>query len=128
LRDPEDELQAAGLQDGDTITAVRVEPKAATERAFALWCPECHGIELRAYGHRDDGGDSSGVQATQRAFAAILANRSVVTWGNPECGGESSGVQDRIKNVQQVQATDRAFVASLPCMGWLCLFQVSQGT
>ena len=138
MRDPEDELQAAGLQDGDTITAVRVEPKAATERAFALWCPECHGIELRAYGHRDDGGDSSGVQdqlrnvqqiqATQRAFAAILANISVVTWGNPECGGESSGVQDRIKNVQQVQATDRAFVASLPCMGWLCLFQVSQGT
>ena len=50
MRDPKDE-QAAGLQDGDTITAVRVEPKAATERAFALWCP-FHVMELNS-GHTD---------------------------------------------------------------------------
>ena len=61
LTDPEDELQAAGLQDGDSrITAVRVKV-AATEGAFALWCPECHGLDLPAWRHPDDGGDSSAV-------------------------------------------------------------------
>ena len=48
------------------------------------------------------GGDSSEVQdqlkgvqqvqATEQAFAAILANGSVVTWGDPEYGGDSSPV------------------------------------
>eukprot|EP00438_Fugacium_kawagutii_P017462 Skav220231 [mRNA] locus=scaffold2170:10583:10870:+ [translate_table: standard] len=38
--DPEETLQAAGVQDGDHITAVSLQVKvAATERAFALWCP-----------------------------------------------------------------------------------------
>ena len=56
-----------------------------------------------------DGGDSSAVQdllrnvqqvqATDRAFAAILADGSVVTWGNPGHGGDSSAVQDRIAHL-----------------------------
>ena len=44
------------------------------------------------------------VQATSRAFAAILAAGSVVTWGDPFAGGDSSAVQNQLKNVQQVQA------------------------
>ena len=36
------------------------------------------------------------------AFAAILANGSVVTWGGPEGGGDSRAVQDRLRNVQQI--------------------------
>ena len=35
------------------------------------------------------------------AFAAILADGSVVTWGLPYSGGDSSGVQDQLKGVQQ---------------------------
>ena len=53
------------------------------------------------------------VQASFGAFAAILGDGSVVTWGDPEYGGDSSRVQDRLKNVQQVQATDWAFAAIL---------------
>jgi hypothetical protein len=51
------------------------------------------------------GGDSSEVQyqlkgvqqlqATDLAFAAILAGGSVVTWGYPGYGGDSSEVQDQ---------------------------------
>ena len=44
--------------------------------------------------------------AKKGAFAAILGDGSVVTWGDADCGGDSSGVQDQLKNVQQVQATE----------------------
>jgi alpha-tubulin suppressor-like RCC1 family protein len=53
------------------------------------------------------------IQATSDAFAAILADGSVVTWGNPDNGGDCSAVQDQLRNVQQIQATDFAFVAIL---------------
>ena len=69
------------------------------------------------------GGDSSGVQAklrcvqqiqaTERAFAAILEDGSVVTWGDPEFGGDSSAVEAQLKSAQQIQATERAFAAIL---------------
>ena len=59
------------------------------------------------------GGDSSEVQdqlkgvqqlqATGSAFAAMLADGSVVTWGSPDSGGDSSEVQDQLKGVQQLQ-------------------------
>ena len=39
------------------------------------------------------------------AFAAILADGLVVTWGDPGYGGDSSEVQDQLKGVQQIQAT-----------------------
>ena len=38
---------------------------------------------------------------------------SVVTWGFPYSGGDSSEVQDQLKGVQQVQATSEAFAAIL---------------
>ena len=37
----------------------------------------------------------------------------VVTWGDPDDGGDSSEVQDLLKGVQQVQATTGAFAAIL---------------
>ena len=49
----------------------------------------------------------------QTAFAAILADRTVVTWGDAECGGDSSRVQDQLRNVEQICGTDSAFAAIL---------------
>ena len=45
------------------------------------------------------------------AFAAILADGSVVTWGDQ--WGDSSAVQDQLRGVQQIQATAGAFSAIL---------------
>ena len=69
------------------------------------------------------GGDSSAVQdqlrgvqhiqATFGAFAASLADGSVVTWGDQRFGGDSSTVQDQLRGVQQIQATPHAFAAIL---------------
>ncbi|CAE7880960.1 unnamed protein product, partial [Symbiodinium microadriaticum] len=50
------------------------------------------------------------------AFAAILGDGSVVTWGGAACGGDSSGssaVLDQLKNVQQIQASSGTFAAVL---------------
>ena len=53
------------------------------------------------------------VQATTFAFAAMSENGSVVTWGNGNCGGDSSAVQHQIKSVRQVHASHFAFAAIL---------------
>ena len=53
------------------------------------------------------------VQASAHAFAAILSDGSVVTWGDQLSGGDSSAVQVQLKDVQQIQASDGAFAAIL---------------
>ena len=47
------------------------------------------------------------------AFAAILADGSLVSWGDADCRGDSSAVREQLQNVQQIQATERAFAAIL---------------
>ena len=120
LADPNQFLQAAGLKEGDHLTAIVQQAKmAATDGAFAIWC---HGGDrIVTWGRSRSGGDSFAVQDQLRnvqqvhatswgAFAAILADGSVVTWGR---GGDSSAVQDQLRNVQQVHATSFAFAAIL---------------
>ena len=45
------------------------------------------------------------IQATHRAFAAILEDGSVVTWSLADYGGDSLAIRDELKGVQQIQAT-----------------------
>eukprot|EP00435_Cladocopium_sp_Y103_P046100 s1451_g13.t1 len=54
------------------------------------------------------------IASTQFAFAlwCVGADR-VVIWGDPEDGGDSSGVQDQLRNVQQLCGTGCAFAAIL---------------
>ena len=71
------------------------------------------------WGNPNEGGDSSRVQdqlrnvqqicGTDSAFAAILADGTVVTWGAAECGGDSSSVQDRFRHVQRICGTYSIF-------------------
>ena len=53
------------------------------------------------------------IQASRQAFAAILTDGSVVTWGSQLCGGDSGAVQDQLKGVQHIQASRQAFAAIL---------------
>ena len=41
------------------------------------------------------------IQTSGFAFAAIMVDGSVVTWGNANNGGDSSAVQDQLRCVQQ---------------------------
>ena len=54
-------------------------------------------------------------QTTDGAFAAILADGSVVTWGDHDAGGDSSQVQEQLVGIQQIQATQCAFAV----VAWL---------
>ena len=59
-----------------------------------------------AWGDPDKGGDCSAVQdllrnvqqiqASSGAFAAILADGSVIPWGHPNYGGDHSAGQDQL--------------------------------
>eukprot|EP00439_Symbiodinium_sp_Y106_P047255 s326_g6.t1 len=53
------------------------------------------------------------VRATRSAFAGILGDGSIVTWGDASHGGDCSAVQGQLNNVQQIQASTRAFAAIL---------------
>ena len=61
------------------------------------------------------GGKSSDfkIRASPHAFAAILSDGSGVTWGAAWVGGDSSAVQEQLKNVQQIPSTGYAFAAIL---------------
>ena len=52
--------------------------------------------------------------ATRSTFALWCSNgNGLVTWGSPRHGGNSSRVQEKLRSVQQVQATECAFAAIL---------------
>ena len=51
--------------------------------------------------------------ASGSAFAAILGDGSVVAWCRADRGGDSSAVQDQLRDVQQIQASFGAFAAIL---------------
>ena len=53
------------------------------------------------------------IVATLRAFALWCPGEKVVTWGNRNFGGDSSRVQEKLKNVQEIYATQAAFAAIL---------------
>eukprot|EP00435_Cladocopium_sp_Y103_P039060 s1822_g10.t1 len=51
------------------------------------------------------------IEATHYSFAAVLADRSVVTWGDRRSGGDSRRVQHQLRNVWKIHATHFAFTA-----------------
>ena len=58
------------------------------------------------------------IQSAKQAFAAILADGPVVTWGDARFGGDSSAVQDQLKHVQHIQSSPTAF-AAIPADGFV---------
>eukprot|EP00434_Breviolum_minutum_P033555 symbB.v1.2.029692.t1/scaffold3283.1/size59811/3 len=120
LVDFEQTLEEAEIEDGECLTALVLQPQlAATNSDFALWC---HGDSaIVTWGDACSGGDKvqdqlrgvQQIQATHYAFAAILEDGSVVTWGVPHSGSCSSAVQDQLKGVQKIQAANYAFAAIL---------------
>ena len=53
------------------------------------------------------------IRGGSAAFAAILGDGTVATWGDARSGGDSNAMQAQMKTVQQIQATWAAFAAIL---------------
>ena len=51
------------------------------------------------------------IQSNDFAFAALLADGSVVSWGTYTHGGDSEDIQDQLKNIQFIAKTAMAFCA-----------------
>eukprot|EP00913_Durusdinium_trenchii_P015738 g14790.t1 len=57
------------------------------------------------------------IRASGGAFAALLTDGSVSTWGNPTFGADCSAVQAQLKQVQHLTSSHRAFAALLASGG-----------
>ena len=53
-----------------------------------------------------------------KCFAAILGDESVVTWGDAHSGGDSSSVQDQLKNMQQIEGAFAAILGDGSFVTW----------
>ena len=53
------------------------------------------------------------IYSTVGAFAAKLADGSIVTWGSASCGGDSNSVQAQLQGVDTIYSTGGAFVTRL---------------
>eukprot|EP00435_Cladocopium_sp_Y103_P048103 s1288_g14.t1 len=137
-------LDAARITNGCTLTALALRVEiAATGAPFAAWragddrvitwgdwqfnvvvvAPQCSTC-CAAFGHQHLGGDSSRVHAElrdvrflssdEKAFAAVLGERSVVTWGLDADGGDSSAARHPLDGkVTHIAATRSACAALL---------------
>ena len=115
LLDPTNSLALSGLQDGDSLIAVALQPRiAATRHGFAAWFVGVGRVVTSDSSRvQDQLKDVQQIYSTERAFAAVLADGNVVTWGQPGYGGDSSGVQDQLKNVQEICGSQSSFAAVL---------------
>ena len=97
-----DSFHAAGVQEGEHLTAVvrKLRYYISHSICFVVLRRQSSGY----LGNPDHGGDCSvedqlrnvqQIQATDYAFAAILADGSMVAWGDPDRGGDCSAVTDQ---------------------------------
>ena len=138
ILDASSTIKDTELQNGDSLTfqtrGIQIQRcGGAFAGAFAAILGDG---SVQTWGDAAFGGNSSAVQAQLKdvleiqasgaafcsgpydgifggAFAAILGDRSVVTWGLAVAGGDSSAVQHQLKDVQLVQGSERAFAALL---------------
>ncbi|CAE7233868.1 HERC1 [Symbiodinium natans] len=113
--DPEYGGDCAAVQD----RLQNVQQLAATDKSFAAVLSD---NSIVTWGSLPD--DTNEVPAmlsqqvksmcsTGGAFAALQMDGSIIAWGSPKCGGDSSNVQEQLRNVEEVCGTDRAFATLL---------------
>ena len=51
------------------------------------------------------------IYSTEGAFAAIKTNGSVITWGDPNYGGNSAVVVEQLSDIRKIYSTAWAFAA-----------------
>ena len=99
-------LKKARLQYAEPLTLqVRRIDICGGRTAFGGWLGRDWGNSLflgDGSGVQDQLKNVQQIQASGRAFAAILGDGSVVTRGGADFGGDSSGVRDQLTNLQQI--------------------------
>lgn len=89
-----------------------IKPGEYVLDCFCMFCPLDPGSRC-FQGVQDQLQNVQAIQASFGAFAALLSDGSVVTWGDPQDGGDSSAVKHQLKKVRWIQGIYKAFVAGL---------------
>ena len=93
-----------------TDTRVDAETRDTLSNVFPLRLSNGGELPLRL-SHAPRRLDIEAITAGYTAFAALTFCGRVVTWGDPESGGDSSLVQHHLIGVQSISTTGRAFAA-----------------
>ncbi len=109
-------VNAAGLQDGQLITAVTHMPRIYAQNGLYAAVKGDGSVHTWAWGSRgavrEQLEGSTHIYSTSIAYAARKEGGAVVTWGLPEQGGDSSGVQEQLaRGIIEVSSTCSAFAA-----------------
>ena len=121
---PSGQSETFSLPQSSKVGDLRVLAQKSFQRGFLRLVAADHSVvdptkSLQAAGlehgdHLTANAVEAKVAATNRAFALFCPGGDwVVTWGDPDYGGDSSAVQDQLKGVQQVQSNRSAFAAIL---------------
>lgn len=90
---------------GVTACNTNMDACAMITRSGQIACVGCEGPTPRQQGV------ACYIQATDLAFAAILATGNVIAWGDPLMGGDCSEIEHELNNVIAIQRTSQAFAA-----------------
>lgn len=112
------------LNDGDSVLAIARPASLVSGRhhqGFALFLSNGACV---SWGESSSASDAQiahllknvdQIQTTTRAFAAVLEDGKVITWGDPPYGGDITSVEalqrSQRSQVRKIQATDAAFAA-----------------
>ena len=121
---PSGHCETLSVRQSSKIGALRILAQKLFGRGFLRLVTEGYSLTDPAESILDVGlqdGDSltalvleAKLVATQEAFALwCRGGGRVITWGCPYSGGDSSAVQERLRNVRDVQSTGFAFAATL---------------
>ena len=120
LGDPNKTLEEAGIEDGECLTALVLQPQlAATCSAFALFCQG--GSEIITWGDAEYGGDSSTVRDQLRGVQQIQATGQALLrfWKmDPSLPGAMNTMAVTVcqfKTCSKVRSRFRALAAGLCC-------------
>ncbi|CAK9107054.1 Putative E3 ubiquitin-protein ligase HERC2 [Durusdinium trenchii] len=108
------------VQEDETLHATVRRPRIVSNRRAHAFACICMDGSVLAWGAqaagdcshvRDQLKEVTSLSATAGAFAALLENGEVVTWGDHIFGGDTSSLRSTLKEVREVQATAMAFAA-----------------
>ena len=105
------------LKNGNCFVAVR------EDGSLISWSdPKANGSDCKPNDPSESSNETNGnslnktikiksIVATEKAFAALREDGTVISWGNSDYGGNSSSKADKLVSVKDIKASDRAFIA-----------------
>ena len=122
---PSGRRETVAVSQSGTVADLKIAAQESLGQPFLRLATTAEGhlldpTETLRFSELQDGGSLTAIAqepkivSTWNAFAFwCVGGDRIITWGDPDYGGDSSGVQDQLRNVQQICGTGGAFAAIL---------------